>query len=110
MLRWRFEYTDWGKKFKAWWDNLAEDIKNNPTVLSFIYDTEENRDQKTNEEIAKLTKQINEMQAYNDARYNSDDLSAEEIQQMARNEQALREKRAERERLSTQNSRAVAGC
>ena len=104
-----FEYTDWGKKFKAWWDNLAEDIKNNPTVLSFIYDTEDNRDQKTNEEIAKLTEQINEMQAYNDARYNSDDLSAKEIQQMARNEQSLREKRAERERLSTQNSRAVAG-
>lgn len=104
-----FEYTDWGKKFKAWWDNLAEDVKNNPTVLSFIYDTEANRSEKTNEEIAKLTDQINEMQAYNSARYESDDLSAEEIQQMARNEQAIREKKAERERLSTQNSTAIVG-
>lgn len=104
-----FEYTDWGKKFKAWWDNLAEDVKNNPTILSFIYDTEANRSEKTNEEIAKLTDQINEMQAYNSARYESDDLSAEEIQQMARNEQAIREKKAERERLSTQNSTAIVG-
>lgn len=103
-----FEYTEWGKNFKAWWDELSESIKKSPIVLRMMYDGAQNRSAETNERIANLEKQVAEAKNYNLSRYQSDNLSADELRQMSKNEQIIKQGEEELKKLKTQNSTAVA--
>ena len=64
---WVVEVTDFGKKCKAIWDQVIENINNSKIVLSYKMDDKKYRSKADNAELDAINKQIEKLQALKDS-------------------------------------------